>query len=285
MQAKIDFHGLRVLSLESRRAPEIGKLITTYSGKPLSVPAMREVPLRENPEAIRFSRELIAGLYDLVVFLTGVGARALLLAISQEQSSDRFIQALRLVQVAARGPKPLAVLREWNVPVAFTAPEPCTWHELLAGLHELPGGLRAKRVAVQEYGVSNSDFLGALKERGAIVTPVAVYQWALPLDVEPLRAAISEMISGSIDVALFTTSVQVVHLFQLAEKMGESSNLRDALNRMMIASIGPATSETLVNHGVHVDIEPSHPKMGILVKEAAERCAEFAVKSLPPDSN
>jgi uroporphyrinogen-III synthase len=284
MQAKIDFHGLRVLSLESRRAPEIAKLITTYSGKPLSAPAMREVPLRENPEAIRFSRELIAGLYDLVVFLTGAGARALLLVISQEQSCDRFIQALRLVQVAARGPKPLAVLREWNVPVAFTAPEPCTWHELLAGLHELPGGLRAKRVAVQEYGVSNSDFLAALKERGAIVTPVAVYQWALPLDVEPLRAAISEMISGSVDVALFTTSVQVVHLFQLAEKMGESTNLRDALNRMMIASIGPTTSETLANHGVHVDMEPSHPKMGILVKEAAERCAEFAVKSSPLDS-
>jgi uroporphyrinogen-III synthase len=279
MQAKIDFHGLRVLSLESRRAPEIATLIATYSGKPLSAPAMREVPLRENPDAIRFSRELIAGHYDLVIFLTGVGARALLQLISQEQSSDRFIQALRLVQVAARGPKPLAVLREWNVPVAFTAPEPCTWHELLAGLHELPGGLHAKHVAVQEYGVSNSDFLGALKERGAIVTAVAVYQWALPVDVEPLRAAISEMISGSVDVALFTTSVQVVHLFQLAEKMGESTNLRDALNRMMIASIGPSTSQTLANHRLRVDMEPSRPKMGILVKEAAERCAELRMKS------
>src|SRR6267154_261867 len=143
MSAESNFHGLRVLSLESRRAPEISKLIATYSGKPLSAPAMREVPLKENPEAIRFSRELIAGHYDLVIFLTGV---------------------------AARGPKPLAVLREWNVPVAFTAPEPCTWHELLAGLHDLPGGLHAKRVAVQEYGVSNKEFLGALKERGAIVT-------------------------------------------------------------------------------------------------------------------
>jgi len=279
MAVESNFHGLRVLSLESRRAPEISKLIATYSGKPLSAPAMREVPLKENPEAIRFSRELIAGHYDLVIFLTGVGARALRQAISEELSADKFIQALRLVQVAARGPKPLSVLREWNVPVAFTAPEPCTWHELLAGLHDLPGGLHAKRVAVQEYGVSNGEFLGALKERGAIVTAVAVYQWALPIDVEPLRTAISEVLTGKVDVALFTTSVQVIHLFRLAEEMGESDKLRDALNRMMIASIGPTTSETLGNHGVHVDLEPSHPKMGVLVKEAAERSGEFVARS------
>src|SRR5258708_24905440 len=279
MSAENNFHGLRVLSLESRGGLEISKLIAPFSGNPLSVPAMREVPLKENPQAIRFSRELIASHYDLVIFLTGVGARALLQAISVEQTSDKFIQALRLVQVAARGPKPLSVLREWNVPVAFTAPEPCTWHELLAGLHDLPGGLHAKRVAVQEYGVSNKEFLGALKERGAIVTAVAVYQWALPIDVEPLRAAISEVVNGNVEVALFTTSVQVIHLFRLAEEIGESDKLRDALNRMMIASIGPTTSETLGNHGLHVNLEPSHPNMGVLVKEAAERSGDFVTNS------
>jgi len=278
MPDKNDFHGLKVLAFESRRAPEISKLIATYSGRPLSAPAMREIPLKENPEAIRFSRDLIAGHFDLVTFLTGVGARALLKVISEEQPAEKFLQALRTVQVAARGPKPLAVLREWNVPVVFTAPEPCTWRELLAGLDNLSGGLHAKRVAVQEYGVSNSEFLAALKERGAIVTAVAVYQWALPLDVEPLRAAISTIVSREVDVALFTTGVQVTHLFQFAAEMGEQQRLREALNEMMIASIGPSTSEMLGNYGVHVDMEPSHPKMGVLVKEAAERCAEMQGK-------
>ena len=32
-------------------------------------------------------------------------------------------------------------------------------------------------------------------------------------------------------------------------------------------------SETLRDHGVHVDMEPSHPKMGVLVREAAEQSA------------
>src|SRR5258708_37786681 len=112
MSAESNFHGLRVLSLESRRAPEISKLIATYSGKPLSAPAMGEVPLKENPQAIRFSRELIAGNYDLVIFLTGAAARALHQAISEELSSDKFIQAFRLLLVAARGPQPLSMSRD-----------------------------------------------------------------------------------------------------------------------------------------------------------------------------
>jgi uroporphyrinogen-III synthase len=37
------------------------------------------------------------------------------------------------------------------------------------------------------------------------------------------------------------------------------------------ASIGPTTSETLRSYGLVVDLEASHPKMGFLVKEAAEQ--------------
>ena len=275
MTPENDFHGLRVLSLESRRAAEICRLIETYGGRPVSAPAMREVPLEEKERAVLFSRELIAGHYDMVIFLTGAGARALLNVASEEQLAERFLQALRLIQVAVRGPKPLAVLRGWNVPVVFTAPEPCTWRELLPGLDSLPNGLRAKRVAVQEYGVSNTEFVAALKERGAIVTTVAVYQWALPLDTEPLRAAVSAIVNRQMDLALFTTGVQATHLFQIAEEMGQREKLRSALQNMVVASIGPSTSETLRSFSVPVDLEPAHPKMGMLVKEAAEQSAEL----------
>lgn len=265
------FHGLRVLSLESRRAVELARLIENYDGIAVSAPAMREVPLAENQAALRFVRELIAGSFDVVIFLTGVGARALLKVVSDSQPPEPFLDALRRVKVAVRGPKPLAVLREWNVPVVLTAPEPCTWRELFRSLDELPGGLHAQRVIVQEYGVSNVEFLEALKERGAAVENVAVYQWALPLDTEPLRAAISAITSGEVDVALFTTGVQVSHLFQVAAELGQQSNLHAAFRDVLVASIGPSTSETLRSYGIKVDLESTHPKMGILVKEAAER--------------
>ena len=274
------FNGLRVLSLESRRAVEIAKLIETYKGVPVSAPAMREVPLSENSEAIRFARELVAGSFEIVVFLTGVGARALLSTVSTEISPEVFLQSLRRTRVAARGPKPTAVMREWNVPVEIVAPEPNTWRELLGSMEKLPGGLQAQRVAVQEYGVSNPEFLSALSERGAIVRRVPVYQWALPSDTAPLSEAISAIVDGAVSVVLFTTGVQASHLFQIAKEQGRADKLRAAFQKAMVASIGPSTTETLAGLGVVADIEPSHPKMGILVKEAAERSAELLAEKL-----
>jgi len=264
---------MSVLSLESRRAAEIARLIENYHGVPITAPAMREVPLTENQAALRFAQELIEGSIDIVVFLTGVGARALHKVISEKQPPERFIEALRHVKVAARGPKPQAVLREWNVPVTLTAPEPCTWRELLRALDEIPGGLHAQRVAVQEYGAPNPEFLDALKERGAVVQAVTVYQWALPEDTSPLREAVSALTNGRVLVALFTTGIQVAHLFQIAEEMGRHQELRAAFRSVLVGSIGPSTSETLRHFGIHVDLEPSHPKMGFLVKETAERSA------------
>jgi len=45
---------------------------------------------------------------------------------------------------------------------------------------------------------------------------------------------------------------------------------RHALAHMMVASIGHIASERLRQHEFPVDLEPSHPKMGILVKEASQ---------------
>jgi uroporphyrinogen-III synthase len=60
-------------------------------------------------------------------------------------------------------------------------------------------------------------------------------------------------------------------------QMAEDMKLADAVRRraalMAIGSIGPMTSEELRAQGLRPDFEPSHPKMGFLVKEAAERCA------------
>lgn len=275
------FQGLRVLTPESRRAREISRLIETYKGKPFSAPAMREIPLAENEASLRFARDLIDGCVDLVIFLTGVGARALRAVIEQSQPIEPFLQALRRIKVVARGPKPLSVLKEWSIPVHFTAPEPCTWREVLRGLDGQPGGIRAQRVVVQEYGASNKEFLAALEERGAVVHAFAVYQWALPEDIEPLQKAVSALIAHELDVALFTTGVQATHLFQIAELAGQHKKLRAAMSDIVVASIGPSTSETLRNFGIQVDLEPTHPKMGLLVKEAAESAAALLAAKHP----
>ena len=274
------FAGLRVLALESRRAAELSKLISTYGGLPTVAPAMKEVPLESNSEALAFAARLFAGEFDIVIFLTGVGARTLLAVVETTYRRDEYVAALQRIKVVARGPKPVAALREIGITPALSVPEPNTWRELLGALDEaaqLAVGIRlhSARVAVQEYGVSNPELLQGLEKRGARVTRVPVYQWALPDDLAPLRAAIQSLAHGKIDVVFFTTSVQAVHLFEVAAAMNLEKEMRRGLERAMVASIGPTTSEELSRQRIRVDLEPSHPKMGFLVKEAAEQAAEL----------
>jgi uroporphyrinogen-III synthase len=265
------FDGLRVLSLESRRANEVAKLIRTYGGEPFVVPAMREAPLASNKQALEFAEGLLHGRFDLVIFLTGVGIRALLEIVQTKYDREDFIEALRTVKIAARGPKPVAVLRELKVPIAATAPEPNTWREMMRTLEtEFGDELSGMRVAVQEYGASNPEFLSVLTVKCAEVTKVPVYQWMLPEDVGPLRECVLGVTNGSMDVVLFMTAVQVIHLFQIAEEMGLGEELRAGLRSMVVISIGPTTSEELAIYGVTPDFEPSHPKMGFMVNEAAQ---------------
>ena len=272
-----NFAGLRVLALESRRGEELARLIETYGGRPVVAPAMREVPLESNQEALEFVRALLRDEFDMVIFLTGVGTRALTGVAETLGPREEYAAALRRVRVVARGPKPVAALRELGVTPNISAPEPNTWRELLHALDAEAASqpTRGLRIAVQEYGVASEELLTGLQERGARVTRVPVYRWALPVDVAPLRAAVRALAREEIDVVLFTTSIQVSHLLQIASEMSQEEPLRKGLERCVITSIGPTTSEELHSHGLEADLEPSHPKMGFLVKEVAERSAEI----------
>jgi uroporphyrinogen-III synthase len=274
------FAGLRVLSLESRRAAEMAKLIETYGGVAIVAPSMREVPLETNTEAQEFTRRLLRGEFDVVVLLTGVGTRALTRVAETVCSREEFVAALKKIPVVARGPKPVAALKELGIAPVVVAPEPNTWRELLAALDQNSGTLplREKRVALQEYGAPNEELIAGLAERGATVTQVPVYEWALPEDVQPLREAVTSLAGAKVDVALFTTSIQIIHLLKIAAEMGKEKETVAAFRKILVGSIGPVTSEELSAHDIAVDMEPSHPKMGFLVNEVAQRSAELLAK-------
>jgi uroporphyrinogen-III synthase len=248
-------------------------LIANYGGQAISAPALQEVPIESNNDAVAFADALIRGEIDLVILLTGVGTRALIALVDRTRDRAAFVGALARARIAARGPKPVAALRDLELTPWVVAPEPNTWRELLAALDgrasEFP--LQGARVAVQEYGASNPQLVDGLVERGAAVTRVPVYRYALPNDTRPLQQAARAVADGQIDVALFTTSMQVVHLLEI----GRQHNLEDAVRRgfqsIVVASIGPTTSEELREQEIAVDIEASHPKMGFLVRDAAAR--------------
>ena len=264
---------VRICSFESRRGNEMRSLIERNGGIATIAPSMREIPLGENPAAIAFAEELFADKIDIVLFMTGVGATALLNVLEIKYPRSAFFEALQKRTVVVRGPKPTAVLRGWGVRIDFRAAEPNTWREILE-LFDQSIPLNGRRIAVQEYGLPNDEMYRGFEARGATVLPVPVYRWALPTDIEPLKAAIRQTIAGDFDVLMFTSAQQLSHVLQVAEQLGVREEwLIAAKTRCKIASIGPTASEAIAAQGLVVTIEAAHPNMGSLVKDTIERVA------------
>jgi uroporphyrinogen-III synthase len=257
--------GIRLVAFEARRAQELATLFARHGAIVTSAPALREARLPESPAALELVERLERGEVGAVVLLTGVGTRALV-ALAGD-AGPRLLAALAKVPLVARGPKPLAALRELGVPGALSVPAPHTWREALGtldGVGLAPGAL----VAVQEYGVPPAQLVQEIERRSLRVLRIPVYRWALPEDTGPLQHAAAGLVEGAFDVAVFTSAVQVEHLFRVAPDAGA---LRAALARIVVASIGPVCSEGLEAHGVAAQLEASPPKMGPLVALVAER--------------
>lgn len=277
------FNGLRVLSFESRRAKEIAQLIANNGGLPMAAPSTREVPDNPQEDELQLIRGILAGEFDVVIFMTGVGARAFLDAAATAAPREEFLSALGKTRVIVRGAKPAGVMREFGIPIWVNAPEPNTWREIVQVLEQNADAvpLRSLRIGVQEHGAPSSEMYEALRHRGAFVFAAHVYRWELPEDTGPLENAIAAVCAGNVDVVMFTSSVQLNHALKVAAEMNLEREFVAGLNRAVVASIGPVASAALRERGVTVDIEPSHPKMGFLVKECAEASAELLKTKFP----
>lgn len=272
------FRGLNVTSFESRRADEIKKLIAYHNGNPRVAPSMRELPEVESPDVDIFSKDLFDGKIDILILMTGVGTRFLSNMIIERSGAERYLDALKNTSILARGPKPVAALRELNLKPDITVPEPNTWKDILKTIEENDINIRGKNIFVQEYGTSNVKFIESLENLGAIVKRITIYKWALPEDTEPLREAVKSISNGREDCLLFTSSQQVVNLLTIAAEEKCEESLRKGLQNAVVASIGPTTTEALKDKGISVDYEPNSPKMGNLVREMARRSNQLLIK-------
>ncbi len=273
-----NFGGLRVAAFESRRAEEMARLIERMGGVPSVSPSLREVPLLANPDAVDFAYHLISGQIDIVILMTGVGLRHLVAQIERHVPRERFLAALSDVTTIARGPKPVVVLKELGIEPTWRVPEPNTWRDVLATIDKhVP--IASQTVAVQEYGQPNASLVAGLEARGATVRTVKVYEWDLPEDTAPLAANVRAIAAGEIDIAMFTSAHQVVNMLRMAEQLNVAGSLRRQFGNLVVASIGPTTSEMLRGNDLPVDVEPEHSKMGHLVVAAATEGPELrAVK-------
>lgn len=260
-------------------AEESRRMLERHGAMVISAPALKEVPLADQSSAFQFGERLIAGQVDVLVLLTGVGTLLLIDALCTRWDPGVVLGELGKCTRVCRGHKSVAAIKTFGLKPDFVAPEPNTWRNVVT-LFEQTQLAEGKRVYVQEYGRSNGEMLTALRRHASSVATVALYGWTLPDDTEPLKKAIFEMVSGNVQIACFTTGMQVEHLFEVAGQLDVTGPLGHVMSqRMLVASIGPITTERLQQYGITADIEPEHPKLGHLVQAVAARArAALAAK-------
>lgn len=258
---------MRVAVLESRLGSELAELVRRLGGTPVSAPAVREVPRLD--EVAAFLESLEKGRFSVVVLLTGAGATVLLREAERRGRLPETIAALQRMTTVCRGPKPAAVLKRNGVPIHVTAAKPYTTRELLEALTSVK--LDGVDVALVHYGERNTALSEALTGRGARLSEVCPYEWVLPEDVEPLRVLVRDFVAHRVDAVAFTSQVQCRHLFQIADRMGQTKELASALNgHTIVAAIGPVCANALAQFGVTTDVLPADLKMGALITAVAD---------------
>lgn len=265
------FDGLKILCLESRRSDDLASLIRRQGGNPFVAPSVKERSVEDHSIAFRLVDQLEAGDFDILICMTGVGLAFLRDVVAPTIPAERLGAAFRRASVVSRGPKPIPLLRALQVPIAELIPEPNTWREVVTAVSRRIRDLGQTRIAIQEYGRPNLEMNRTFEELGATVTPFALYRWELPEDIEPLKSAVMGLAADAFEVIVFTSSIQLDHLFEIAQRLNLADAVQHALkHRVVIASIGPVMTDALRAQGFEPDIQPQSPKMGALVKAASE---------------
>lgn len=263
--------GLQVISFESRLRDEAASLLEKHGARLIAAPALKELPLSEVPEAKAFAEAVCNQTLQGLILLTGVGTNLLLKAACNFRPRVDLVEGLSKLTLICRGPKPSAALKPYGLRPTFNVPEPNTWREVVTKL-DSDWPVAGRKLWIQEYGTRNDALIDALRVRGAEVRSVRVYSWALPDDTAPLKAAILKIVRGQAHVAVFTTALQVEHLLSVAHEISLAPAVRRALRSdLVVASVGPMTSEALEREGITPDIVPGHPKLGHLVLAVARR--------------
>jgi len=262
----------RVALLESRKAQDLAKMVERFGADVISVPSVREVPRREL--AALTVQRLLDGQFDVLVALTGAACEALFEESERSGSLDGVVDSLKEMLLVCRGPKPLGALRRRGLVAGVQTVKPHTSDDLLAALSTVE--LDGRRVLLLQYGERNQPFAAALTARGADVTDLCLYEWALPEDLRDMTQLIVDTVAGDIDVMLFTSQIQFRHLLDVARAIGRADELLRALRDDVITgSVGPVCTRALRAAGLVPDVIPPSPNGASLVQAIADYVSMF----------
>ncbi len=259
---------MTVAITEHRYTKEFGTLFERLGAKVYACPMLEERKVENRSELQSFVRNACSDNQDVMIFLTGVGAKFLVAEAESMGMKDSFLAALEKQTVVVRGPKPIAALRQFGVRVDVIPQTPTT-EGVIEALSSTD--LNGRRVGIQLYGAPNPALVSALEARGATVTPVHVYDYGTIADAGVVNTLVVKLLNSEIQVIAFTSAPQVRALFDLAEQLAISDSLDRALKtKVVVASIGEVTNRALEERGLTARIVPAQPKMGALAQAVAD---------------
>ena len=257
--------GFTVAVTAERRRDEMATLLTRRGARVVTASAITIVPLADD-EALRAATAACIGLVpDLVVATTGFGFRGWLEVAEGWGMGEDLRAALTRARIVARGPKPCGALRAAGLTEEWSAATEAT-EEILERL--LSEGVAGLRIAVQEHGEPQTEFVAALRAAGAAVVEVPVYRWTLPPDVGPVRRLVEQVVQGQVDVVTFTSAPAVRAFLEIAGP-ARAAVLDRFRGGVMAACVGPVTAGPLVAEDVPV-VAPQRFRLGSLIREITD---------------
>src|SRR5580692_2549906 len=149
-----------VAILEHRFTKEFSTLFERFGAKVYACPLLEEKPVENREDLQEFVRHVVSGSLDVMIFLTGVGARFLISEAESLGMKEDFLKALDKLTIVVRGPKPVTALRQFGVRVDVVPDNPTT-EGVIEALRSRE--MQGFRIGVQLYGTPNPQLVSALQ--------------------------------------------------------------------------------------------------------------------------
>jgi uroporphyrinogen-III synthase len=117
---------------------------------------------------------------------------------------------------------------------------------------------------VQMYGEKLPDLDAFLLSKGASMIEVWVYKYQI--DTNKMDAFIEKLIEGFYGAVLFTSAYQVDYLFKRAEEIFKKAKLVEALNQIVVITVGHITAKKLTKYGVYKVFYPERERLTFALK-------------------
>jgi uroporphyrinogen-III synthase len=261
----LPLQGRTVALAEGRQLEELADMLAKEGATPLRCPMVSILDAPEAGPVQAWLAELVAGQFSHVILLTGEGLRRLLGFADREGKRDALVAALAKTRTVTRGPKPVGALREIGLTPTVVAGTPTTEGVIKALQAE---DLRGRTIGVQLYAPENAALVDFLRSVGATARPVLPYVYAPAADGERVADLIAQLAAGGVDVLVFTSSPQVDRLYEVATQRGLEDKLRQALQHVKVAAVGPVVADNLRGRGARVDI---CPEQGFVMKNLVQK--------------